>query len=163
MTDMGTALSILANTDCEERHEALARFYGQWKDDSLVVDKWLGIQATSRLPNTLETVKGLTRHEAFNIKNPNKVRAVIGAFAQGNPVNFHAADGSGYEFIGDYVLELNRLNPQIASRLVTSFSMWRKYDETRQGLMKQQLERIAAEKDLSKDVYEIVSKSLADH
>ena len=162
MTDVITALSALANTECSERHDALAGFYDKWKGETLVVDKWLGIQATSRLPNTLAAVKALTTHEAFTIKNPNKVRALIGAFAHGNPINFHDVSGSGYEFVADYVIELNKLNPQIASRLTTVFTTWRKYDDQRQALMKQQLERIKAEPDLSKDVYEIIDKSLAD-
>jgi aminopeptidase N len=163
MTDVITALAALANTECAERHDALAAFYDKWKGESLVVDKWLSIQATSRLPNTLVAVKSLTKHEAFNIKNPNKVRALVGAFAHGNTVNFHDVSGSGYEFIADYVIELNKLNPQIASRLTTVFTMWRKYDDQRQALMKQQLERIKAEPKLSKDVYEIIEKSLADN
>ena len=162
MTDVITALAALANSDCPERHDALARFYDKWKGETLVVDKWLGLQATSRLPNTLAAVKSLTEHEAFNIKNPNKVRALIGAFAHGNSVNFHDVSGSGYEFIADYIIELNKLNPQIASRLTTVFTMWRKYDDQRQALMKQQLERIKAEPKLSKDVYEIIDKSLAE-
>ena len=162
MTDVITALSALANTDCDERHDALAKFYDKWKGEALVVDKWLGIQATSRLPNTLASVKSLTEHEAFNIKNPNKVRALIGAFAHGNVVNFHDVSGSGYEFISDYIIELNKLNPQIASRLTTVFTLWRKYDQQRQTLMKSQLERIKAEPKLSKDVYEIIEKSLAE-
>jgi aminopeptidase N len=162
MTDVITALGALANTECAEREQALAKFYDKWKGETLVLDKWLGIQATSRLPNTLASVKSLTEHEAFNIKNPNKVRALIGAFAHGNAVNFHDASGNGYQFIADYVIELNKLNPQIASRLTTVFTMWRKYDEQRQALMKQQLERIKAEPKLSKDVYEIIDKSLAE-
>jgi aminopeptidase N len=162
MTDVITALAALANTDCAERHDALARFYDKWKGESLVVDKWLGIQATARLPNTLAAVKALTEHEAFNIKNPNKVRALIGAFSHGNAVNFHDASGSGYAFIADYIIKLNKLNPQIASRLTTVFTLWRKYDDQRQALMKQQLERIKAEPELSKDVYEIIEKSLAE-
>jgi aminopeptidase N len=162
MTDVIAALSAFANTECGERQDALAKFYDKWKGETLVVDKWLGIQATSRLPKTLVAVKSLTGHEAFNIKNPNKVRALIGAFAHGNAVNFHDISGSGYEFIADYIIELNKLNPQIASRLATVFTMWRKFDDQRQGLMKQQLERIKAEPELSKDVYEIIDKSLAE-
>ena len=161
MTDVIASLAALANCDCNERLDALDSFYDKWKSESLVVDKWLSIQATSRLPNTLDAVKALTRHEAFNIRNPNKVRALVGAFAHGNTVNFHDSSGSGYEFVADYIIELNKLNPQIASRLTTVFTTWRKYDEQRQALMKRQLERIKAEPDLSKDVYEIISKSLA--
>ena len=119
MTDVMTALANLANIDCPERNEALAAFYAKWKDDPLVMDKWLSIQAMSRLPYALDTVKELMRHPAFNIKNPNKVRALIGAFSQGNPVRFHDPDGTGYVFLADQVLAIDPMNPQIAARLVT--------------------------------------------
>jgi aminopeptidase N len=160
MTDVLAALVNLANNECVERHEALASFYDTWKDDPLVMDKWLSIQATSRLPDTLETVKALTSHPAFTIKNPNKVRALIGAFAQANPVRFHGPSGEGYAFLADYVLTLDPMNPQIAARLVTAFTLWKRYDEKRQALMKAQLERIIQTPKLSKDVYEVVLKSL---
>ena len=160
MTDAITALANLANADCPERREALASFYEKWKHDPLIMDKWLSIQAMSRLPGTLETVKALTRHPAFNIKNPNKVRALIGAFAQGNSVRFHGPDGAGYEFLADQVLALDPMNPQIAARLVSAFTLWKRYDEKRKILMKAQLERILKTPKLSKDVYEVVSKSL---
>jgi aminopeptidase N len=160
MTDVITSLANLANTDCPERHEALASFHDKWKDDPLVMDKWLSIQAMSRLPNTLETVKSLTNHPAFNIKNPNKVRALIGAFAA-NSVRFHDPSGAGYAFLTDQVLTLDSMNPQIAARLASSFTMWKRYDEKRRGLMKAQLELLLAVPKLSKDVHEIVAKSLA--
>jgi aminopeptidase N len=161
MTDVVSALALLANTDGPERTEALAAFYRKWKDDVLVVDKWLSLQATSRLPDTLHEVKGLTQHPAFNLKNPNKVRALIGAFCHSNPARFHDASGAGYEFLADNVLRLNALNPQIAARLLHAVIRWRKYDAGRQALMKGQLERVLATPDLSKDVYEIAAKSLA--
>lgn len=160
MTDVIAALQPLANTDCPEREAALAHFYQQWKNDPLVVDKWLGIQASSRLPNTLEQVKRLIAHEAFNIKNPNKVRALIGSFAQINQAQFHALSGAAYDFFTDFILELDPLNSQLSSRLVTVYTLWRKYDGQRQTLLKQQLEKIANTPNLSKNVYEIVSKSL---
>ena len=160
MTDAITALANLANTDCPERGEVLVAFYEKWKDDPLVMDKWLSIQAMSRLPNTLETVKALTRHPAFTIKNPNKVRSLIGAFAQGNPVRFHDPSGAGYAFLADHILILDPMNPQIAARLVTAFTLWKRYDEKRKALMKSQLERIVNTPKLSKDVHEIVTKSL---
>ena len=160
MTDTMAALANLANNECPERQAALALFSEKWKDDPLVMDKWLSIQAVSRLPNTLETVKALTRHPAFNIKNPNKVRALIGAFAQGNPVRFHDPSGAGYEFLAGHVAAIDPLNPQIAARLVSAFTLWKRYDEKRGALMKAQLERILKTRDLSKDVYEVVSKSL---
>jgi aminopeptidase N len=160
MTDAMAALANLANNECPERQEALASFYEKWKDDPLVMDKWLSIQAMSRLLNTLETVKALTRHPAFTIKNPNKVRALIGAFAQGNHARFHDPSGAGYEFLADHVMAIDPMNPQIAARLVFAFTLWKRYDERRKALMKEQLERILKTPGLSKDVYEIVSKSL---
>jgi aminopeptidase N len=160
MTEVMAALVALANNECEQKDQALEAFYDKWKADLLVVDKWLGIQATSRLPGTLDRVKQLISHEAFSLKNPNKIRALIGSFGHGNPSQFHDTSGQGYEFFADKILEIDKLNPQIASRLSTVFTMWKKYDEQRQKLMKSQLERIAATPKLSKDVYEIVSKSL---
>ena len=160
MTDVLAALVNLANAPCPEREGALASFYEAWKDDPLVMDKWLAIQATSRLPDTLETVKALMQHPVFNIRNPNKVRALIGAFAA-NPVRFHAPDGAGYAFVADQVITLDPLNPQIAARLVSVFTLWKRYDEKRKALMQAQLERIAATPKLSKDVFEVVAKSLA--
>ena len=160
MTDVMAALVSLANNECEQRESALNEFYEKWKQDLLVVDKWLGIQATSRLPGTLDRVKQLVSHEAFSLKNPNKIRALIGSFAHGNPSQFHEISGAGYEFFTDKILEIDKLNPQIASRLSTAFTLWKKYDTRRQELMKVQLERIVSTPKLSKDVYEIVSKSL---
>jgi len=159
MTDTVAALVNLANTDCAERKDALAAFAERWKDETLVMDKWLAIQATSRLPDTLGTVKTLMQHPVFNLRNPNKVRSLIGAFAA-NPAQFHDPSGAGYTFIADQVIALDPLNPQIASRLVTAFTLWKRYEERRKGLMKQELERIVNVPKLSKDVYEVVSKSL---
>ncbi len=160
MTDAITSLAALANADCPERPEALESFYLKWKDDPLVVDKWLTIQASSRLPDTLETVKTLTRHPAFNIRNPNKIRALIGAFSA-NAVRFHDPYGAGYAFLADQVLTIDPRNPQIAARLVSAFNLWKRYDQERQRLMKAQLDRILNTHGLSKDVHEIVFKSLA--
>ena len=160
MTDVITALANLANIDCLERNEALAAFYEKWKDDPLVMDKWLSIQAMSRLPYALDRVRELTRHSSFNIKNPNKVRALIGAFSQGNPVRFHDPGGAGYAFLADHVLIIDPMNPQIAARLVNPFTLWKRYDEKRKSLMKAELERILISPGLSKDTHEVVSKSL---
>jgi aminopeptidase N len=124
------------------------------------MDQWFSVQAASTLPGGLQRVQALMEHPAFNFKNPNKVRAVIGAFAGQNLINFHAADGSGYRFIADIVIRLNALNPQIASRQLAPLTRWRKYDAKRQALMKGELERILASGELSSDVYEVVSKSL---
>jgi len=160
MTDVMAALQPLANTDCAEREAALAHFYQQWKHEPLVVDKWLAIQANSRLPGTLDQVKRLTQHEAFDIKNPNKVRALIGAFAHNNHAQFHENSGIGYAFLTDMILQIDPMNSQISSCLVEAYTLWRKYDVQRQALLKQQLEKIADAPRLSKNVYEIVSKSL---
>ncbi|MGE5172572.1 MAG: aminopeptidase N [Betaproteobacteria bacterium] len=159
MTDVVASLGSLVNSDCPERPEALESFYRKWKDDPLVMDKWLSIQALSRLPDTLETVRALTRHPAFNIKNPNKVRSLIGAFSA-NAVRFHDSSGEGYAFLADHVITIDSMNPQIAARLVSAFTMWKRYDEKRKSQMRAQLERILQVPKLSKDVHEIVTKSL---
>ncbi len=161
MTDSMAALTALANTDCPERFEALERFYEKWQDESLVTDKWFAVQATSRLPDALAAVKRLMSHPAFNLKNPNKVRAVIGNFCQGNHVRFHAADGSGYAFAADQVIALDPLNPQVAARLARSFDRWRKFDTVHQTHAKAALERIRDTAGLSKDTTEVVTKALA--
>ena len=160
MTDVMSALVSLANNDCPQREQALQEFYDKWKSEFLVVDKWLAIQATSRLPGALERVKSLVSHEAFNLKNPNKVRALVGSFGHGNFHQFHDASGKGYEFYTQKILELDAINPQIASRLATVYTMWKRYDDIRKNLMKQQLERLANHSKLSKDTLEIVTKSL---
>ncbi len=160
MTDSLTALSTLAQHDIPERNVELEKFYTHWQQDPLVIDKWFAIQASSRLPKTLEHVKSLLKHPAFAMTNPNNVRAVIGRFCHGNSVRFHASDGSGYRFLADQVIALDSLNPQISARLVSAMSRWRRFDEKRQTLMQSELERILKTETLSKDVYEIVSKSL---
>ncbi|GGU55990.1 aminopeptidase N [Pseudomonas laurentiana] len=162
MTERLTALAVLVNSSFEaERAKALETFAEHFKDNPLVMDQWFSVQAASTLPGGLARVKALMQHPAFTMKNPNKVRALIGAFAGQNLVNFHAADGSGYRFLADLVIELNALNPQIASRQLAPLTRWRKYDAARQALMKGELERILASGALSSDVYEVVSKSLA--
>jgi aminopeptidase N len=161
MTDALSALGMLANCECPERPEALAVFHKRWQHEPLVMDKWFMLQATSQLPNALAEVKTLLKHTAFNIKNPNKVRSLIGAFCQSNPVRFHAVDGSGYTFLTEQVVQLDALNPQMAARLVGAFTRWRRYDANRQALMRTQLERILQIPDLSPDVYEITAKSIA--
>ena len=161
MTDVLAALILLINSEGPEGDAALAEFYTQWQDDNLVLDKWFAIQSTSHRPDTLQRVIALTQHSAFNIKNPNRMRSVIGAFAHGNHVRFHELSGAGYALLGDYVIALNTLNPQVAARLVSAFTAWRRYDNGRQVLMKQQLERLRDHDGLCKDVHEIVSKSLA--
>ncbi len=159
MTDTIAALARLADLDLSVRREALDDFYNRWAGDPLVLDKWFTLQAMSSLPDTLEEVKKLLDNPSFSIKNPNKVRALIGAFCTGNHVRFHDGSGAGYSFLADMILRLNGINPQIAARLVTPLINWQKYDPKRQELMKEQLARIASTQDLSRDVFEIVSKS----
>ncbi|MCP8466623.1 aminopeptidase N [Pseudomonas sp. ZM23] len=162
MTERLTALAVLVNSSFEsEKAEALAMFADYFKDDPLVMDQWFSVQAGCTLPGGLERVQALMSHSAFTLKNPNKIRALIGAFANQNAVNFHRADGAGYRFLADQIITLNALNPQIASRLLTPLTRWRKYAPERQALMKAELERILASGELSSDVYEVVSKSLA--
>ncbi|MDH1212106.1 aminopeptidase N [Pseudomonas chengduensis] len=162
MTERLAALAVLVNSPFqEEQGKALAMFADFFKDNPLVMDQWFSVQAGCPLPGGLERVHALMQHEAFTLKNPNKVRALIGAFANQNLINFHRADGAGYRFLADQVITLNALNPQIASRLLAPLTRWRKYGPARQALMKAELERILASGELSSDVYEVVSKSLA--
>jgi aminopeptidase N len=160
MTDVGAALSALANLDLPEREIALASFYSKWQDEALVVDKWLQVQATSRLPGTTLRVRQLMQHPAFDLKNPNKVYALLRSFCGANPRHFHAADGSGYDLAAGVIIELQAMNPQVASRVARSFDRWRQFDAVRQAHARAALERIAACKDLAKDVAEVVGNAL---
>ncbi len=159
MTDVMMALRCLTDIQCDERQQALAQFYDKWQGEPLIVDKWLALQAMSRLPTTLADIKTLMNHPAFNIKNPNKVRALISSFVNGNAYRFHSAEG--YTFLADQIVILDRLNPQVAARLAAPLIQWRRYDEARQLLMCAELKRILALPTLSSDVREVVSKGLA--
>ena len=162
MTDMQAAFALVVHSGFSEAAEQLlGDFYSRWQNESLVVNQWFAIQATDPKPGALARVEALLNHPAFDRRNPNKLRAVIGNFCAQNKVNFHAADGSGYRFLAAQILLLNQQNPQVASRLLTPLTGWKKYPENRQILMKQALEQIMACENLSKDVYEVVSKSLA--
>ncbi|MDP2748618.1 aminopeptidase N, partial [Pseudomonas sp.] len=162
MTERLTALAVLVNSPFEaEKAVALASFADFFKDNPLVMDQWFSVQAACALPGALQRVEQLMQHPAFTLKNPNKVRSLIGAFAGQNLLGFHQADGSGYRFLADQVITLNALNPQIASRLLAPLTRWAKYGSARQVQMKAQLQRILASGELSSDVYEVVSKSLA--
>jgi aminopeptidase N len=161
MTDAMAAMSALAQIDCPERSRALAQFYARWQDEALVLDKWLAVQATSRLPGTLAEVRRLMGHPAFDLKNPNKVRALVSSFCHGNHVRFHAADGSGYRFCAEQIAALDRLNPQVAARLARAFDRWKKFDAGRQRHARSALESIAAQQNLSKDTLEVVTRALA--
>jgi aminopeptidase N len=161
MTDEFAALSMLSQRTGADSTLALANFYDKWQDNTLVVDKWFAVQATSERADVAERIGELQKHPAFSLQNPNKIRALIGAFSQGNPAHFHAADGSGYKILADAVIALDAMNPQIAARLVGGFNQWRRYDPARQALMNAEVSRILDVEGLSKDVFEIASKTLA--
>jgi aminopeptidase N len=160
MTDAMAALGALANCDCPERTQALDAFYARWKHEPLVVDKWLAVQAGSRLPGTLAEVRRLLAHPAFDIHNPNKVYALIRSFC-GNHVRFHAGDGGGYAFLAEQVIAIDAFNPQVAARMARAFDRWKKFDAGRRQQARAALERIRDAAGLSNDVAEIVSKALA--
>ncbi|MDR3502299.1 MAG: aminopeptidase N [Legionella sp.] len=160
MTDQIASFALLANCSNQKmREQAVNDFYQQWSKDELVLDKWFAIQAASELPDALEQVRKLLKHPDFSIKNPNKARSVIGAFCMANPRNFHAPDGSGYQFLAEMLMTLDKLNPQVAARMASPFTRWQRYDKPRQMLMRQQLEQLAKQS-LSRDLAEVVSKSL---
>ncbi|WP_412478865.1 aminopeptidase N [Azonexus sp. IMCC34839] len=163
MTDQFAALAALANVNaavCPQREQALDEFYTRWKDEALVVDKWLVAQSTSRRPDTLATVKALTAHPAFDAGNPNKIYALIRSFGA-NLVRFNAADGAGYTFMADRILDLHDKNPQVASRLARCFDRWKKFDAGRQSHARVALERIRDHAGLSRDVFEVVDRALS--
>ncbi|HKJ70367.1 MAG TPA: aminopeptidase N [Gammaproteobacteria bacterium] len=162
MTDRLGALRPLVAEGHPEAEEALAAFYRQWRGDAEVVDKWLALQATSPELGTLERVRGLMEHEAFNVRNPNKVRALLGAFARGNPARFHQASGAAYAFFADQVLTLDGINPQMAAAMARAFSRFARYDEPLRSRMREQLERIRGTAGLSRDTYEIAARSLGE-
>lgn len=165
MTDRLAALTAIVNSahpDADRQaQECLDIFYTRYQHEPLAVDQWLSVQATRQKPDALDKVQALLKHPSFHLTNPNKVRAVIGAFCGQNLVNFHREDGAGYAFLGEQIRLLNSVNPQIAARLLTPLTRWRKYDPTRQTLMKAELARLQEMKGLSKDVFEVVNKSLA--
>jgi len=166
MTDRMAALYALLNGGAavagKYAQQCLDAFYRQFKDEPLAIDQWLIAQATVTASDTLDKVKRLTEHPCFSLKNPNKVRSLIGAFCNNNLINFHRADGAGYDFLCANILALDKLNPQIAARLVTPLTRWGKYDKARQQLMAARLQQIVEQEKLSKDVFEVVSKSLPE-
>ncbi len=161
MTSRVTALAILTDADGAEKNELFADFYERFRAYPLVIDKWFSLQAASVNDDAIVYLKNLSGHPDFNWKNPNRVRSLYGAFAMNNPVMFHAADGSGYEFLKEAIIKLNGINPQIAARLLTPLREWKRYTPDRQAKMKAALEEIMAQPKLSPDVFEIVSKSLS--
>jgi aminopeptidase N len=162
MTDRIAALETLAMHDRPERTDALADFYRRYADDPLVIDKWFALQAMVPEPATLDRVRALTKHAAFSAGNPNRIRALIGAFAQGNHTQFNRRDGAGYDFVADFVLELDPKNPQVAARLMGAFRSWRALEAERRRRAEATLRRVAAAPSLSRDVNDIVARTLAD-
>lgn len=162
MTDGAHALALLAGLDIPAREKALSRFYDRWKDDHLVIDMWFAIQAQSPLPQTLDTVRNLTAHPLFKLATPNKVRALIATFALSNPLQFNRADGAGYTFLAEKVLEVDRINPQVAARLLGAFRSYRALEPTRRTLAKAALAKVAEPTIISRDLREIVSRMLEE-
>ena len=160
MTDSLAALTCLVHSGFQGWEEALERFYRRWEKDPLVLDKWFAIQAGAPRIDVLKDVERLLGHPAFNLANPNKVRALLGTFCARNLVRFHEQSGSGYRFLVDRVLELDRINAQVAARLLQPLTGWRRYDGGRQALMRGELQRILEQDPLSGDVYEVAGKSL---
>jgi aminopeptidase N len=160
MTDRMAALSTLALHEGAARDKALADFYGRYSSDALVIDKWFSLQAISPLPGALDQVRALTRHAGFSLANPNRVRALIGAFAHSNLTQFNRADGAGYEFVADTVLALDPKNPQVAARMATAFRTWRMLEEGRRGKAEAALRRIKAVPSPSRDLSDIVERAL---
>ncbi|HOL64483.1 MAG TPA: aminopeptidase N [Accumulibacter sp.] len=159
MTDQFAALAVLAQIDCPQRRQALDAFHSRWQSQSLVVDKWLAVQAASRLPTTLQVVSDLLSHPSFDLHNPNKVYALLGSFGS-NHRHFHAADGSGYRFLAERIGELDPLNPQVAARLARHFDRWRRFDVGRQAHARAALTRLRTAGNLSPDVSEIIDRAL---
>lgn len=162
MTDKAAALSALVNCPgaASYAEQALSEFELEYRDEALVMNLWLQIQAINSQPDGLARVRGLMNHSAFTMSNPNKLRSLIGAFCSANLVNFHSPDGSGYEFLQQQVIALNNQNPQVAARLVTPLTRWKQFAEPNAGLMRRALQTIADEPGLVKDVLEIATKSL---
>ena len=163
MTDRMAALETLALHDRPERAAALDDFYKRYADDPLIIDKWLALQAAIPEPTTLDRVRALTKHPAFSVANPNRIRALIGAFAQVNHTQFNRGDGAGYTFVADFVLALDPKNPQVAARLMGAFRSWRSLETKRRSKAEATLRRVVAAPTLSRDVHDIVARTLADN
>ncbi len=161
MTDVLAALAILSAIDCPERRSVLDAFHARWHGDDLVLDKWFAIQAMSPLPDTQAAVRALARHADYDLRNPNRVRALVASFASGNQVRFHDPSGSGYSFLADTIVALDPMNSNVAARLVPPLGQWRRVEPARQTLMKQELQRILDLPGLSKATFEMATRSIA--
>jgi aminopeptidase N len=163
MTDRIAALSSLSQCDAPERATALDDFSRRYESEPLIIDKWLALQATIPEPATLDRVKALTRHPAFSFANPNRIRALIGSFAQANHTQFNRPDGLGFEFVADTVLSLDGKNPQVAARLLSAFRSWRALESVRRARAEAALRRVASTSGLSRDVADIAQRSLGEN
>jgi aminopeptidase N len=159
MTDRQSALTVLCNLEGPEREEALADFHRRYEGNALVIDKWFALQAGSFHPDVLDHIEALARHRDFTLNNPNRARALYMTAAV-NPKAFHDASGAGYRMIGELIRKLDPINPQTTARFVPQLGRWRRIEPVRAAMMRAELEKIAAEPNLSRDVREQVSKSL---
>jgi aminopeptidase N len=159
MTDVIAGIAALSRVDSPLRAEAFAHFHDRFRNDPLVLDKWFGLQAQSPLPDTVESVRRLMRHSAFDLKNPNRVRALIGSFA-GNHLRFHARDGKGYALVAEVIRALDAVNPRVAARIAGAFENWRRYDDARQVLMCAEMETTLKMVGLSSNLFEVMTKML---
>lgn len=160
MTDTMAAMSAANSAQLACRESLMADYSDKWKHDGLVMDKWFILQGTNPAQNVLDVIKQTMDHEAFSLKNPNRIRSLVGSFLNANPVNFHAKSGEGYRFAGEILRELNNSNPQVASRLIDPLLKFRLYDEERQALIKTELEMLKSMDDLARDLFEKVTKAL---
>jgi aminopeptidase N len=161
MTDRVAALGALVHARAPSAGDALQRFYDEFKNEALVVDKWFAMQASASTTD-VNKVRELMQHPAFNLRNPNRARSLVSTFCAGNPVQFHAPDGSGYAFWAEQVTALDALNPQVASRLARAMDRWRRYQPALQVHMKNALQQVAGLKKLSNDVREVVTKAISN-
>jgi aminopeptidase N len=159
MTDMIAGLAALTRMESPLRDGAFTHFHDRFRGDALVLDKWMSLQAGSPLPETVTAVRELMKHPAFDIRNPNRVRALIGAFS-GNHLRFHGADGEGYRLVGEVIRTLDPMNPQVAARMAGAFESWRRYDEGRQALMRAELKAIRDLSGISPNLFEVTGKML---
>jgi aminopeptidase N len=159
MTDMIAGLAALSRMNSQKRDDAFALFYDRFRSDPLVLDKWMMLQAGSPLPGTVDGVRALMTHPHFDIKNPNRVRSLVGAFS-GNHLRFHARDGRGYALVGETVRALDGLNPKMSAGMASAFENWRRYDADRQGLMRAELEKTLKTEGISPNLFEVVTKIL---
>ena len=162
MTDAIAALAAVNNSVSQEREFLFARFEAKWRDEPLVLDKWFALQATAQRADTLARVRMLLDHPKFNARNPNRVRSLVAAFALRNWHAFHARDGSGYAFVADQVMSLDRVNPHLSSMLAKAFNQWRRFAEPRRAMQRSTLEDIGRGQDLSPDLREIITRNLSD-